>query len=123
MANVKVYSRKVDGNKKASKDFYLSEYACKDGSDYFKFDADLYPIIQRFRDYVEAPVQISSAYRNESWNKKQGGANGSYHVKGQAADIPYLSSFKNLKDPYRMAAFFKTLKVPSIIVYSWRSTY
>ena len=40
-----------------------------------------------------------------------------------AGILSYLSSFKNLKDPYRMAAFFKTLKVPSIIVYSWRSSY
>ena len=119
MANIINLSRKIDGNNYATENFQWKEFACKDGSDFFKIDKDLMPIVQRFREYVEAPVQISSAYRNEAYNRKVGGVNGSYHTTGQAIDIPYLSSFKYLNDPYKMAAFFNTLKVPSIIVYDW----
>lgn len=119
MPNIREYSRRNDGDKKASENFYLREFACKDGSDYFKIDNDLFPIIQRFRQYVESPVTISSAYRNENYNKQVGGASGSYHVKGQAIDVLFNSNFKYLKSPYKMAEFFNTLKVPSIILYDW----
>lgn len=117
--NIEEYSRNKDGEKYVENNFQLKEFACNDGSDYFKMDTDLYPCLQRFRDYVETGVYISSAYRNEEYNREVGGANGSYHTLGQAVDIPFDETFNYLHSPYDMAKFFKTIKMPSIILYDW----
>lgn len=117
MANVKTYSKSKDGNIKLSENFSVKEFACKDGSDTIKIDLDLIPLIQRFRNYVETGVYFNSAYRTPSYNKKVGGATNSYHVKGQALDIPFLNSYKYLTSREKMCAFFNTLGVKGIIIY------
>ena len=117
MANVKTYSKSKDGNIKLSENFCVKEFACKDGSDTIKIDLDLIPLIQRFRNYVETGVYFNSAYRTPSYNKKVGGATNSYHVKGQALDIPFLNSYKYLTSREKMCAFFNTLGVKGIIIY------
>lgn len=117
MANVKTYSKSKDGNLKLSENFCVKEFACKDGSDTIKIDLDLIPLIQRFRNYVETGVYFNSAYRTPSYNKKVGGATNSYHVKGQALDIPFLNSYKYLTSREKMCAFFNTLGVKGIIIY------
>ena len=117
MANVKTYSKSKDGNIKLSENFCVKEFACKDGSDTLKIDLDLIPLIQRFRNYVETGVYFNSAYRTPSYNKKVGGATNSYHVKGQALDIPFLNSYKYLTSREKMCAFFNTLGVKGIITY------
>lgn len=117
MANVKTYSKSKDGNLKLSENFCVKEFACKDGSDTLKIDLDLIPLIQRFRNYVETGVYFNSAYRTPSYNKKVGGATNSYHVKGQALDIPFLNSYKYLTSREKMCAFFNTLGVKGIITY------
>lgn len=117
MANVKTYSKSKDGNIKLSENFSVKEFACKDGSDTIKIDLDLIPLIQRFRNYVETGVYFNSAYRTPSYNKKVGGATNSYHVKGQALDIPFLNSYKYLTSRDKMCAFFNTLGVKGIIIY------
>ena len=117
MANVKTYSKSKNGNEKLSENFTVKEFACKDGSDTIKIDLDLIPLIQRFRNYVEAGVYFNSAYRTPSYNKKVGGATNSYHVKGQALDVPFLNSYKYLTSREKMCAFFNTLGVKGIIIY------
>lgn len=117
MANVKTYSKSKNGNLKLSENFCVKEFACKDGSDTLKIDLDLIPLIQRFRNYVETGVYFNSAYRTPSYNKKVGGATNSYHVKGQALDIPFLNSYKYLTSREKMCAFFNTLGVKGIITY------
>lgn len=117
MANVKTYSKSKDSNLKLSENFSVKEFACKDGSDTIKIDLDLIPLIQRFRNYVETGVYFNSAYRTPSYNKKVGGATNSYHVKGQALDIPFLNSYKYLTSREKMCAFFNTLGVKGIIIY------
>ncbi len=117
MANVKTYSKSKDGNKKLTENFCVKEFACKDGSDTIKIDHDYLPLIQRFRQYVEVGVYFNSAYRTPTYNKKVGGATNSYHVKGQALDIPFLNSYKYLTSREKMCAFFNTLGVKGIIIY------
>lgn len=117
MANVKTYSKSKNGNLKLSENFCVKEFACKDGSDTIKIDLDLIPLIQRYRNYVETGVYFNSAYRTPSYNKKVGGATNSYHVKGQALDIPFLNSYKYLTSREKMCAFFNTLGVKGIIIY------
>lgn len=44
-------------------------------------------ILQPLRDYVGAPVNVSSGYRSEAVNRYVGGAKTSQHRFGQAADF------------------------------------
>lgn len=100
-----------------SDNFKASEFASKDGANTLLLDKDILPILERFREYVESPVTINSAYRTASWNKKQGGASNSYHLYGRAFDIPYKSSYKNLTSVDYMCKFFNTIGLKGIIKY------
>lgn len=108
-----------DGNIKLSEHFSLFEFASHDGFNEILVDLSLIPILERFRQYVEASVPLNSAYRTISYNTKIGGAKNSYHTKGQALDIPFKKTYKYLTSVDLMCAFFNTLKVKGIIKYSW----
>ena len=114
MSNVVTLNRNYG---KVSSNFKASEFACKDGSNSLLLDKDILSILERFREYVEAPVTINSAYRTKSWNKVQGGASNSYHLYGRAFDIPFKSSYKYLTNVDKMCAFFNTLGLKGIIKY------
>ena len=81
------YSKKASGNKKLSDNFTVSEFACKDGSDKIIIDTALVELLQKIRNHFKSPVTITSGYRNAAYNKKVGGAPGSQHCLGTAADI------------------------------------
>ena len=73
-----------------SENFKASEFACKgtgklpeDG-----MDPKLIELLEEIRTHFDnAPIIINSGYRTPEHNAKVGGAKGSYHVKGMAADI------------------------------------
>lgn len=115
MANVKTYYK--SNNVKLSEHFKVSEFACKDGTNKLLLDMDLIPVLERFREYVEAGVTINSAYRTSSYNKKVGGASNSYHLYGRALDIPFKGSYKYLTNVNKMCAFFNSLGLKGIIKY------
>lgn len=115
MANVIQINRNTG---KVSEHFKASEFACKDGTDNLLLDKDIIPILERFREYVEVPVIINSAYRTKSYNSKVGGASNSYHLYGRAFDIPFKSTYKNLTSVDMMCKFFNTLGLKGIIKYS-----
>lgn len=50
-------------------------------------DEKLVDYVQQIRDHFGKSITISSGYRCVTHNKNVGGATGSYHTKGQAADI------------------------------------
>lgn len=80
----------VKGHTKSlSKNFNSSEFMCKGASccSTGLIDKKLVDILQKIRDHFGQPVTINSAYRCAEHNKKVGGSSGSYHTKGQAADI------------------------------------
>ena len=56
-------------------------------------DEQLVEYLQDIRDHFGKAVNVSSAYRCETHNKNVGGATGSRHMKGQAADI-YINGVK-----------------------------
>ena len=114
MANVVTLTR---NSGKISEHFKASEFACKDGTNTLLFDKDIISILERFREYVEAPVTINSAYRTKSYNRKVGGASNSYHLYGRAFDIPFISTYKNLTSVDKMCNFFNTLGLKGIIKY------
>lgn len=81
------YSLEIHGANKLTPHFRVREFCCKDGSDEILIDGKLPKLLEQIRVWAEAPVNITSAYRTASHNRKVGGATGSYHVRGQAADI------------------------------------
>lgn len=87
---VRVYSKAKNGAVKLSANFKVSEFACKDGSDTVFISPGLVTVLQKIRDHFAKPVIITSAYRNDIYNKKAGGAVYSQHKYGMAADI-YIS--------------------------------
>ena len=77
---------------KLTKDFSLSEFACKDGTlvpeAYFQNVKELAENLQALRDYYGKAVRITgSGYRTPKHNKKVGGAEHSQHLTASAADI------------------------------------
>lgn len=81
------YSLKADGGKKLATNFKVAEFKCKDGSDTIFIDEKLPPVLQAIRTHFGKAVHINSAYRTEAYNKSVGGAEGSQHLYGRAADI------------------------------------
>lgn len=81
------FSKASDGGIYLTKNFKVSEFACKDGSDEIPIDMKLVDWLQQIRDHFGASVTITSGYRSPSHNKKIGGASNSYHLYGRAADI------------------------------------
>ena len=74
-----------------SKNFNSYEFRCGLGSpcscSTILIDDKLIEYLQNIRDHFGASVTITSAYRCSSYNKRIGGATGSYHSKGMACDI------------------------------------
>lgn len=93
---VNTYSLAVDGDKQLSSNLKVREFACKDGSDYILISDQLVTNLQRLRDRIGKPLNITSAYRNPSHNSAVGGASNSQHLKGTAADI-YFSGVPPLE--------------------------
>jgi len=81
------FSLKAQGNALVSENFRVREFVCKDGNDMIMLDMALVVLLQAIRDHFGAAVTIVSGYRTEAYNAKCGGAKGSLHLTGQAADI------------------------------------
>jgi uncharacterized protein YcbK (DUF882 family) len=101
---VRVYSKAKNGAVKLSANFKVSEFACKDGSDTVFISPGLVTVLQKIRDHFGKPVIITSAYRNDAYNKKVGGADYSQHKYGMAADI-----YINGVSPATIAEFVETI--------------
>ena len=86
---IRKYSLKKDGSTKLTAHFRVREFRCKDGSDAIFIDEKLPKLLEQIRVYAENAVTITSAYRTVTYNARPevGGARGSLHTKGQAADI------------------------------------
>ena len=111
---VKELSMKKDGNTYISRNFKVSEFRCKDGSDKILIDVDFVQSkLQAIRDHFGAPVTVNSGYRTESYNKKVGGATKSYHMTGQAFDIVVKGH-----TPAEVARYTQSLDVKGIIQYN-----
>lgn len=106
------YSKSKNGNQKLSNNFTVKEFACRDGSDTIKIDRQLVNYLQKIRDHYGKPVNITSAYRTASYNKKVGGASNSYHMKGMAADI-YISGVS----PQNIADYAKSIGIKGVGTY------
>ena len=72
-----------------SANFKSNEFACKGKGccSTVLVDDRLVEFCQKIRGHFGAAVTINSGYRCQKHNKAVGGSSGSYHTKGQAADI------------------------------------
>ena len=84
---VRTYSLKRDGDKKLSEHFRVREFRSKDGADTILISDELVKVLEAIRSYFGKPITITSGYRTPTHNREVGGAKGSQHVKGTAADI------------------------------------
>lgn len=85
---IKTYSLKEKGGQfKLSEHFKLSEFACPDKSDKVVVSDELIRMLEKLRAYGGFTIEVTSGYRTVSYNSKIGGAKGSKHTLGQAADI------------------------------------
>ncbi len=109
-----IKSYKTGSTQQLSKNFKASEFACtgKGCCSSFKVDEQLVAFLQAIRDYFEAPATITSAYRCAKRNKAVGGASGSYHLKGMAADI-FVKGVK----PAEVAKYAESIGVKGIGLY------
>ena len=102
---------------KLSKNFNAREFRCGLGSPCSScnttlIDSTLVEHLQKIRDYFGAEVEITSAYRCPSYNGRVGGATGSRHTKGQAADIVVRGVA-----PAKVAAYAEYIGVNGIGLY------
>lgn len=75
-------------------------------------DQKLVKYLQKIREHFNKPVNISSGYRCEIHNRNVGGATGSRHSKGQAADI-YINGVK----PAEIAKYAESIGILGIGLY------
>ena len=99
---------------KLSANFKSTEFDChgKDCCTKTEIDSKLINYLQKIREHFGKAVNISSGYRCPVHNKNVGGATGSRHAKGQAADI-YITGVT----PIEIARYAENLGVKGIGLY------
>ena len=108
------FSLKIHGEQALTPNFKVKEFRCKDNSDEIFIDTDLIKNqLQNIRNHFAKPINIVSAYRTSTYNKKIGGATNSYHVKGQAIDFNITGI-----TPNEIAKFCEKMNLNGIIQYN-----
>lgn len=70
-----------------SEHFQSGEFACKCGCGFDSVDMALVAALEDLRRVVGRPVRVNSGCRCAGQNHRTGGAEGSQHLLGRAADI------------------------------------
>lgn len=95
-------------NNQLTKNFLLTEFACRDGSQvpekYHSNVIELANNLQVLRDYLGETLTLNSGYRSPEYNKKIGGKPASKHMIAQAADLTCKS-----KTPRQLHAIIEKL--------------
>lgn len=109
---VKTYSK--TSNASLSKDFKVCEFSCHGSGccSTVTIDDKLVEYLQKIRDHFGKSITITSGYRCATHNARVGGATGSRHSKGQAADI-VVSGVK----PAEVAKYAESIGILGIGLY------
>ena len=109
---IKTYKKGV--STQLSTNFRSVEFDCKGSGccSSTQIDDKLVEYLQNIRTHFGKPLYITSGYRCETHNKSVGGAVGSRHSKGQAADI-YIDGVK----PAEIAKYAESIGVLGIGLY------
>ena len=83
---------------KDTKNFKVSEFACKCGCGKSDIDQRVMNMAQVIRDELGVPVNVNSGCRCEKHNAKVGGVKNSKHVLGKAADLSCSKGAKVMFD-------------------------
>ena len=70
-----------------TKNFKVSEFACKCGCGFNIIDQRVIDMAQVIREELGVPVKVNSGCRCKKHNARVGGVKGSKHTKGLAADL------------------------------------
>lgn len=99
---------------KLSTNFNSSEFDCKGGGCCSEtiINPQLVKYLQQIRDHFKAPITITSAYRCPTHNSRVGGAPGSRHSKGDAADIVVKG-----RTPREVAKYAESIGIKGIGLY------
>ena len=109
-----IKSYKKGTSTKLSANFNSTEFDCH-GSGCCSatlVDEKLVEYLQKIRSHFGKPVNISSAYHCATHNKNMGDATGSFHMKGQAADI-YIAGVT----PAEIAKYAESIGILGIGLY------
>lgn len=91
MAIKTYYISKLGRDYQVSPHFKLREFQSRDGADKVLISDELLAKLEELRAYLGgdgvATVGINSGFRTETYNRSIGGASGSRHTKGDAADV------------------------------------
>lgn len=120
LKNVPIEDGKIDGKYvkgkkvKLAANFTSNEFDChgKGCCSETLVDQNLVNYLQKIRTHFNKSVNISSGYRCATHNKSIGGATGSYHTKGQAADI-YITGVA----PIEIARYAESIGIKGIGLY------
>lgn len=66
--------------------FKSGEFICRDGTSHY-IDCGLLSMLQAIRSHFDTPLVVTSGYRSPEYNASIGGAPGSQHIYGKAADF------------------------------------
>lgn len=110
--SIKTY--KKGSKEKLTANFKVSEFACKGAGCCAEtlHDPALSAYLQQIREHFGKPLYITSGYRCATHNKAVGGASGSRHTKGQAADF-YIKGVA----PAEIAKYAESIGVLGIGLY------
>lgn len=70
----------------STRNFNVKEFECRHCHKQ-EISQHLIDLCQKIRDYINAPIYISSGYRCAYYNQVVGGVYNSYHTQGLAADL------------------------------------
>ena len=76
---------------KSTKNFDITEFACKCGCGENQIQQKVIDMVQKIRDRLGLPIRINSGYRCIKYNAEVNGVKGSKHTEGLAADLSCVS--------------------------------
>lgn len=102
----------VAGNWYVIPHFRVREFAQK-GCDVVTLDRVALMALSNFRQWLGAPVRVTSGFRTKSHNATVGGVPNSLHLAGAAFDLVWDSAPKgDYEDPLRAAGFTEVIDYP-----------